>query len=258
MLGEDAIRSFSYLVEGYTSRSLTFETDSYRAFGGLVQILDELTGARFWHGIPVPDFNRRLFWVNQEESTLKSGEKFPSWSWLAWTGSISMIPCGPLKQVAKVISYCLCIDSSGRKHLVPVSNDLHIQYRYDTIKANDIAIHSWSKLRVGFHIVFWAMSAILIVVNGGYGIRHTVPEHNPTEDEHGRHGHVVAASGGYTNGAHEFVHIETELELDDCARHVHLLIISWQDGIARRVGAAIFDAHEWMMAMPQRKLIVMG
>lgn len=262
MLGEDSTRPFSDLVREYTSRSLTFERDSYKAFSGLVQILEQLTGAKFLHGIPVPDFNRSLFWLNRVGSSLRSGEHFPSWSWLAWTHSIELTPMGSLNRVEEIKCYCLCSDSSGRKQIVPVSDSLHLQCNHRTIKAHEIGIHSWSKLRNGFHILFWAMSAVLDVVDGGYNIRgfnirHITPESNPPKEEYSDIGHMVG-SEGFSKGAHEFVLIESEPDRYDCPDVVHLLMISWQDGIAIRLGAAKCRARAWEKAMPQRKLIIMG
>ena len=186
MVGEDAIWSFSHLVQEYISRSLTYECDSYRALSGPAQILTDLTGARFLHGIPGPEFNRRLFWGNGARSTLRSNAGFPSWSWLAWTGTIYLARQGPQNQVGEVFCYCIWSDSSSQRRLVGVSDDQHLQYRCDITEVQDIGTDTWCKLRDRFHIVFWARSAILNVRSGGYNICHDFKERNRPIGEYRR------------------------------------------------------------------------
>lgn len=258
MLGKDSIRPFSDLVQEYTSRSLTFENDSYRAFAGLIRVLEQRTGARFWHGIPVPDFNRCLFWRNDVVgSTLKSGRHFPSWSWLAWTGSTVMMLRASSDHTERIKCHGLSTDNSDRRRLVPVSDDLQLSCEYDTIKAYEIATYLWPKLRDGFHIFFWTMSAVLTISDGGCGICNIFSGRNPPERKYTRFGHVFGSEGS-TDGAQEFVLIGSEANEMDYHGRALLLMISWQDGIASRVGAAYCDPLQWEDAMPQRKLIIMG
>ena len=261
MAGEDAIWAFSALIENYTSRTLTYELDGYRAFSGLLQILENLTGASIFWGIHVSEFSRILCWHNEESATLRPGETFPSWSWLAWTGHISLTSQGPQNHIAQIACYRVCSDGSGVKRLIPVSHDSR-QDKSDTLSVDALATNVMSQLRDDFHIVFWAESALLSVPHTSYGdLYHVDPNLNPPKGTYRRIGFMYAGRRDRM-GAQEFLLIRSE-PYDDFQGHenprkINLLMISWHDGIARREGVASFDAHEWTRANTQRKLIVMG
>ena len=251
--------AFSRLIEEYTSRTLTCRQDTSKAFSGLVHILEDLTGAEIFHGLHVSEFNRILCWDHGESSNLRSGNGCPSWSWLAWTGRSKLAWIGPQNHAALISCYRVCSNQFGVQELVPVSHDTRQKARSDILSVRDLAINVRSKLRVDFHIVFWAEAALLDVVGGERS--HTDQELNPSKTEH-RHISHVSISGNARTGVQEFVRIRIEA-YDEFAdrrdpRIVDLLMISWQDGIARREASASLNVHEWTAAMPQRKLIVMG
>ena len=258
MAGDDVMWAFSHLIEEYTSRTLTCGQDNYKAFSGLVHILEDLTGAKIFQGLHVSEFSRSLCWDNGESSNLRSGNEFPSWSWLAWTGRSSLTSQGPQNHVALIVCYRVCSNKFGEQTLVPLSHGLRQKDRFDNLSVRDLAINVRSKLRVDFHIVFWAEAALLDV---RYDLYHTDPKLNPSEKEYRRIGYMDSGGKDRT-GVQEFIRIRMD-PYDDFAddenpREVQLLMISWQDGIARREGLASFVAHEWTRAKPQRKLIVMG
>lgn len=258
MAGDDVIWAFSHLIEEYTSRTLTFGQDTYKAFSGLVRILEDLTGAKIFQGIHVSEFNRSLCWYNEESSNLRSENEFPSWSWLAWTGRSRLTSQGPQNHIARITCYRVCSNKFGEQKLVPISHDLRPKSSFDTLSVHDLAINVRSKLRDDFHIVFWAEAALLDVRNNLY---HPDPDLNPSKNEYKRIGYMHRG-GKDRSGVQEFILIRVEaydeFEDDEDPRKVQLLMISWQDGIARREGVASFHAHEWTRAKPQRKLIVMG
>ena len=258
MAGEDVIWVFSSLIEEYTSRTLTCGQDTYKAFSGLVRILEDLTGATIFQGLHVSEFNRCLCWKNGESSNLRSGNQFPSWSWLAWTGRSRLISQGPHNHIPLIVCYRVCSNKFGEQELVPLSHDLRQKDRFDTLSVRDLAINVRSKLRDDFHIVFWAEAALLDVCGDLY---HTDPELNPSTKKYRRIGYMRSGRKDRI-GVQEFILIRIEA-YDDSAdyenpREVQLLMISWQDGIARREGLASFYAHEWTRAKPKRKLIIMG
>lgn len=261
MVGEDVIWALSRLIEEYTSRALTFEKDAYRAFSGLVQILEDLTGARFLQGIYVSTFSRSLHWHDEGSSTLRSGDEFPSWSWLAWTGRISLTSQGPQNQIAQIECYCARSDENGEISLVPISHHIRQKNSLYVVGAHDLAINVRSKLRNDFHIVFWAEAAFLSVPHGDHNLYHIDPELNPPREKYRRIGFMYSERKRRT-GVQEFILVRieayNEFADDEHPRQVDLLMISWHDGIARREGIGSFDAHEWTRAKPRRKLIVMG
>ncbi|ORY09988.1 heterokaryon incompatibility protein-domain-containing protein [Clohesyomyces aquaticus] len=80
---------FARILTEYTSRSLSFESDTLAAFQGLEGAIRKDHDIRFYYGLPSVSFDHALLWVN-----LGSGGKrqcnpeqpFPSWSWAAWAG----------------------------------------------------------------------------------------------------------------------------------------------------------------------------
>ena len=253
MAGYDVIRAFSRLIEEYTSRTLTCGQDTYKAFSGLVHILEDLTGAKIFHGLHVSEFNQCLCWDNENSNNLRSGKEFPSWSWLAWTGPSRLTSQRPQNYMALIVCYRVCSNQFGEQELVPLSHDLRQENRFDTLNLRDLDINVRSKLKDDFHIVFWAEAALLDVRRD---LLHTDPELNPPKNNYRRIGYMHFG-GNDMIGIQEFIRIRIDA-YDDYDRKVQLLMISWQDGIARREGVASFDAHEWPRAKPQRKLIVMG
>ncbi|KAL9063781.1 MAG: hypothetical protein Q9161_009279 [Pseudevernia consocians] len=258
MAGEDVIWAFSRLIEEYTSRTLTRKQDTYRAFSGLVHILEDLTGAKIFQGLHVSEFSRSLCWYNGESSSLRSGNEFPTWSWLAWTGRSTLTSSGPQNHIPLIVCYRVCFNEFGEQELVPISHDSRRKDGLDTPSMRDLAINVRSKLRDDFHIVFWAEVALLDV----HGVRYDADaELEPSKNEY-RPIYNVYPSGHGRIGVQEFIRIRIEA-YDEFAdrnhpRKVELLMISWKDGIARREAEAFFDVHEWTEAKPQQKLIVMG
>ena len=259
MAGEDVIRAFSRLIEEYTSRTLTYEQDTYKAFSGLVQILEDLTGAKVFQGLHVSEFNRSLCWDHGQSSNPRFGNEFPTWSWLAWTGRSWLLGQDFQNNSPLIVCYRVCSNKFGEQELVPVSHDLHQTDRFNTLSVRDLAINVRSKLRDDFHIVFWAEAALLDVVRGNS--YRTDSEPNASKNEIRRIDYLHL-SGNDRTGVQEFIRIQIEapskLSTSRNFQMLHLLMISWQDGIARREGLATFNAYEWEKAMPRPKLIVMG
>lgn len=78
-------RNFWSLVEIYTRRQLSFESDSIRAFSGILKSIEPKYGSAIW-GVPQFTFARGLTWLLSLDRTLRR-EGFPSWSWAGWRGN---------------------------------------------------------------------------------------------------------------------------------------------------------------------------
>lgn len=203
MAGDEVIWAFSRLIEEYTSRTLTCKQDTYRAFLGLVHILEDLTGAKIFQGLHVSEFSRSLCWHNGESSSLRSGNDFPTWSWLAWTGRSRLTSQGPQNHIPLIVCYRVCSNEFREQELVPISHDSGWEDRLDTPSMRDLAINVRSKLRDDFHIVFWAEAALLDLRGDRY---HTDPEPNHSKNEH-KHIHYVYPRGHGRTGVQEFIRI---------------------------------------------------
>lgn len=83
--------TYEDMVNAYTKREITYQSDSLNAFHGLLNLLSREHRVRFLCGLPIPHlFGRFLLWcptkysIRREIST--GGSSFPSWSWAGWQG----------------------------------------------------------------------------------------------------------------------------------------------------------------------------
>lgn len=79
-------RNFWSLVESYTRRKLSFESDSIRAFSGILKNVETHSGPSVW-GIPEYIFSRGLLWSLATHKMSLRRPQFPSWSWAGWRGN---------------------------------------------------------------------------------------------------------------------------------------------------------------------------
>ena len=90
---------YNKLVELYTRRRLTFQSDILAAFSGIYRMLEIQMECPFVFGLPTSHFDLALLWQSEsviqrrktsagvtEELSELDGE-FPSWSWCGWEGS---------------------------------------------------------------------------------------------------------------------------------------------------------------------------
>ncbi|KAF2002859.1 HET-domain-containing protein [Amniculicola lignicola CBS 123094] len=78
------------LVENYSSRSLTIETDFDRAFAGATQIMNGTFSRGLFYGLPEFFFDIALLWQPEAWylSLLRRQNIGPSWSWTGWKGQV--------------------------------------------------------------------------------------------------------------------------------------------------------------------------
>ena len=81
----DALKDgeFGSLVESYSRREMSFESDVIRAFAGVLRYLEAQYGHAIW-GIPQYLFPQGLLWCHSQHRMSLRLEGFPSWSWVAW------------------------------------------------------------------------------------------------------------------------------------------------------------------------------
>jgi hypothetical protein len=79
-------RNFWSLIETYTQRQLSFESDSIRAFGGILKSMEPKYGHAYW-GVPKYYFARGITWSQSQHKLGYRRPQFPSWSWAGWRGN---------------------------------------------------------------------------------------------------------------------------------------------------------------------------
>lgn len=107
MSTESGLKVYDLLLQEYTSRSFTYESDILHAFEGISRILERRLGT-FKLGLPSRHLNQALLWRPTKVTTrrfeiaslyqpraIKSDmftiEIPPSWSWASWTGQIEQM-----------------------------------------------------------------------------------------------------------------------------------------------------------------------
>ncbi|KAI0870021.1 heterokaryon incompatibility protein-domain-containing protein [Hypoxylon argillaceum] len=87
----DDIGTYEGLIQGYSERLLSYETDVYNAFAGIGRETMCRLDTDMCHGIPTIYFDWFLLWGPLAEHTRRLSEETglaigPSWSWSGWIG----------------------------------------------------------------------------------------------------------------------------------------------------------------------------
>jgi len=87
---------WSSMVQEYNQRNLTFHTDAYDAFSGVLNIFETSFPGGFFYGLPELFFHHAILWqpLGTMERRGPESRRFdlnglPSWSWLHWKGKLN-------------------------------------------------------------------------------------------------------------------------------------------------------------------------
>lgn len=80
----DDIGEYEGLIQSYSEKVLTYDSDIYQAFAGIARYIKSELKTNLCHGIPETYFDWFLLWTNLKP--LRRREFAPSWSWSGWTG----------------------------------------------------------------------------------------------------------------------------------------------------------------------------
>jgi hypothetical protein len=72
---------YEALLNSYTTRELSFESDKLNAITGCLNFITEVKDVPFIYGLPTLDFHYALLWHGEYD---RPREGFPSWSWAGW------------------------------------------------------------------------------------------------------------------------------------------------------------------------------
>ena len=254
------LKYFSSMVGKFSPRSFTFEGDAEMAFGGVFKALIDKTGAQFWHGIPIPTFDYSVLWGEMFASVQRPVTNWPSWSWLAWKGELAMHEGKAHHDESQIVCYRPVLDIRGQMFLERVSSESLGSGNFRVVTKRDIWPAIWINLRPNFHILFWAQTCVLDVRRGGGNICHV--SRDPIEDTKRFFQQTGSISSWetkkpYQNGPYEFALVEKIPGRAGPSRY-GLLLLSWHNGIAKRVSKAWVNADEWDEGASEWKLIILG
>lgn len=244
------------LVPSFTARHLTYDQDASRAFAGILQVLTDLGQYEFIHGIPTKDrqFVRCLGWTDHGGCTLRHQQEVPTWSWLAWKGSIFMLSDPLADESIDIECYFVTIDNHGNKHLSRVEENP--SEKEQDLDYQQISEKERSYLKPNFHLLFYAETANLLVKEDEL-ITCTVPvEEVFSESEISYAESKVQGNVDGLVGTQTFCCMRTlSWPMEE---HIEAMIIIRDDGVAYRKGIADINWNVWMAARPKRELIILG
>ncbi|KAH8592380.1 heterokaryon incompatibility protein-domain-containing protein [Bisporella sp. PMI_857] len=85
-----AMLLWSSMVQIYTKRDLTRESDRLVAISGLAHSFQPVFGCRYLAGLWEDHLILQLLWMSRGESTRTESYQAPSWSWASRTGQVTM------------------------------------------------------------------------------------------------------------------------------------------------------------------------
>ena len=239
------------LVEEYTARSLTENSDALDAFAGILSSLRKETGQEFIWALPTSFLGEALLWEcyalpspqRRLGSCSMSGRimalRFPSWSWLGWVGKVEIqLMSDPQDMIRMVIYY---LDGTGtlvQAPDTPRNDDPRTKITLEDIPESIRALSTHARI-----LFFWSHTAELQV---GFGVSKSGSKkrffrHNG-QNLCGLHwSHQPAADLGDGELA-EFVLVGE----NDLLNRLILLVIAREDfGVAHRRGQAEIKSSDW-------------
>lgn len=96
VLSDDMFKVYIDLVEQYTERHLTHDSDILKAITGIFAVIGRQASWKYFNGLPRNRFVEALLWA-ASPSAVRRSVQFPSWSWLSWTGPVLYSPIRELQ-----------------------------------------------------------------------------------------------------------------------------------------------------------------
>ena len=80
---------YARMIEQYSSRKITYDSDAINALAGLLRIFSLCFQAECIYGLPANLLDVALFWRPTEPLEKRGVSNLPSWSWAAWKGCVA-------------------------------------------------------------------------------------------------------------------------------------------------------------------------
>lgn len=124
-------------VKAYYLRTLTFLSDTLKAFSGIGAILSQALSLKMIYGLPASIFDLALLW--QPAGRMSRKEGFSSWSWAGWHGAVQW--SGDTMELA---SYGLLLDRKQEQDIITrwIRTRTWIDWKYRDGTENLVWTHS--------------------------------------------------------------------------------------------------------------------
>lgn len=290
---DDFEEIYRKLVEEYSLRSLSFESDGLNAFAGILEALEETTGQKFLWGLPAALLGTALSWPCETGRTsrrtalcqIKSDDgtsiscPFPSWSWAGWIGELVFAQLfGTLTSRTPGFTF-YCLDAAGQPQIIPQETRISEPEMRPSANRNRSVPSIWkneSKWEITRSdipetvftrcieptiLCFWSSTAVLNVKYRAVDYFGTlVPQlsHNGSTIA-GLCGHVPECEAGLEEDAKFIVVARDSLEHVRDNDQLAVMLSGSEDGISYRRGLVSINETDWI-ALDNRawELIVLG
>jgi hypothetical protein len=149
------LERYAKLVELYSKRDLSFQSDALNAFSGIQGLFTGLIRKcnTFTYGIPVAAFDFAFCWTVDEHRPDRRRQEFPSWSWVGWQQEVKY-ECVP-DRVEPGEWYF-------NSHLIRCTHE-RVNGSWDSFKNEVLVPRSWGDYAHSANILFEASTALLQV-----------------------------------------------------------------------------------------------
>lgn len=283
---------YERLVEEYSWRQLTYETDAIHAFTGIEKLLSRRIPGRFVCGIPDLLLDEALLWKPVLDIPPPPRLRpFPTWSWASWNGPVyydhqwgirSVISWFDTRDDGSIgFSDNTWIKTGGHKptrvwgadaeHSRTMGEQM-VQKFNETISKTDEHARQQAKTASGkqeAHILAFCTKSVSLrlkpygrpkggsagwlICNGDEETRSSTSRHSI---EHGTPTTIAVDEKWFLErGDQPYEFILIALECRSFVQAAHIMLIEWDDGTAKRVGLTKMDWFSWQEARPHMKFI---
>lgn len=123
--GRESSVFYNHLVEQYSDRSMTHQTDALLAIEGVLAVLRSTMGTQFMYGLPIIYLNEALLWLAHDPPvrrtvTMKTTTDlmFPTWSWAGWQNHVNYRTVF-VGRIRPEIDWYLITEDRSTIHFVP-------------------------------------------------------------------------------------------------------------------------------------------
>lgn len=160
---EEMISDFFNIIDRYSRRKLTYETDVLPAISGVLALISDSHGWNFLAGFPAHLLHLSFLWHPSRGGLLIRNSAFPSWSWAGWTGATSwwLFNCFCADKTTKYLARKFQVDERHHEQSVanPAAPSPGIRFRSVTAPFAALIVRPQAKdavyKEISRHIELW-------------------------------------------------------------------------------------------------------
>jgi hypothetical protein len=288
--------TYQTLVEQYSARKLSFETDALNAFAGILHAMERTWRQKYFWGLPCSFFSSALQWKTARghkvarrvaSAPYKTSEgatvslEIPSWSWAGWNSGVSMANFDSRGMAIEVRFYSMM--SSGKLEEI-IEGEQPIRSEVDTLRrkwkrVNDAAVdmadlpsgvldhpsrltflYFWSSsAKLSYHWLPDFMGNLRLIVQGLRFAWMQLPNLEPMIQK-GTGDLIIPGGEIESTSSGEFVVIGRDMHtrVGGCGDMLMLILIERKGDIVYRQGLLSVAEEDWALIDCDWKLFVLS